>query len=256
MKRLLLCSELLALCAFGQRIPADALLPDIQEQIPYHLAIQNEQQREMLRFSTGHVNLGKGWLQILGGGQVAPCTVAGVDYEQCTHATQQVLNASGQVVYEKLAGAALFHPEHNHWHQSDVALFEIRKGTLDGPLVGSGKKVTFCLVDLERIEGIKTTKTRTYYDCNGVLQGISPGWADLYHHSTEGQELEITGAEEGEYYLTHLANPSLNWLESSYKDNFAWVKFRLVRQGANPSIEILGNSPCVEGQTCAGTSNR
>ena len=48
--------------------------PDIVEQIA-HLQIQNEHQREMLRFSTTHINLGDGPLQIRGGGQVAPCVI-------------------------------------------------------------------------------------------------------------------------------------------------------------------------------------
>lgn len=237
------------------QLPNDALLPDIQEQIPNHLQIQNEQKKEMLRFTTGHVNLGKGPLQIRGGNQIAPCVVSGVPYAECTHATQEILDGNGSVVATHLAGVAVFHPEHNHWHQGDVALFEVRAGSLSGPLVGIGTKATFCLVDTERVDSVKTTKTRTYWDCNAALQGISPGWVDTYHHSTPGQELEITGAPEGIYYLTHLANPEKNWLESNYNNNSAWVKFKLVRQGANPKVEILETSPCVAGLTCPSPAN-
>ena len=250
----MLCFAILAV--FTLPVFCQQLLPDIQEAIPDHLNIQNEQKREMLRFTTGHVNLGEGHLQILGGGQVAPCVVDGVPYDQCTHATQQILDAVGNVVATHLAGVAFFHPAHNHWHQSDVAQFEIRRGALNGPLLVAGKKVTFCLVDLERIEGVRTTKSRTYFDCNGALQGISPGWADVYHHSLEGQELDITGAPEGIYYLTHLANPAGNWLESDYTNNFAWVKFQLSRQGSNPEIQILQYSLCAEGITCPSLGNR
>ncbi len=32
------------------------LLPDIVEEVPHHLQIQNTQQREFLRFSTTHIN--------------------------------------------------------------------------------------------------------------------------------------------------------------------------------------------------------
>ena len=208
----------------------------------------------MLRFTTSHVNLGAGPLQILGGGQIAPCDIDGVHYEQCTIATQQILDAAGNVVATHPAGTALFHPEHNHWHQSAVATFEIRAGSLGGPLVGSGFKTTFCLVDTEPVFPSKKQFPRLYFDCNRELQGIAPGWLDSYHQSTEGQELDITGAPAGVYYLTHLADPDNHWLESDETNNFAWVEFQLKRQGANASIAILGHSPCTA-VTCGTGGN-
>jgi len=42
----------------------------VVEEIPSHLQIQNDHQREWLRFSTTHINLGPGPLQIRGGGQM------------------------------------------------------------------------------------------------------------------------------------------------------------------------------------------
>lgn len=38
----------------------------------------------------------------------------------CTFAMQEIFNASGQVVARHPAGMALFHPEHDHWHQTSV----------------------------------------------------------------------------------------------------------------------------------------
>ena len=236
-------------------LPAGALLPDIVEEIPSHLQIQNEHQREMLRFSTSHINLGDGPLQVHGGGQIAPCTVDGVDYQQCTYATQEILDATGNVVATHPAGFALFHPAHNHWHQSAVATFEIRQASLGGPVIARGDKVTFCLIDFDSTDLIHANNTRVYYDCNAQLQGISVGWIDEYHMSTEGQELDITGAPQGVYYLTHLADPSQHWLEKNEDNNFAWVKFFLSRKGANPEITILDHSPC-NGATCGNTSNK
>lgn len=236
-------------------LPAGALLPDIQEEIPTHLNIQNKQQQEILRFSTTHLNLGVGPLQVRGGGQVGPCTVDGVSYEQCTNAVQEILDANGVVVATHPAGSAVFHPEHNHWHQSSVATFEIRKDTLDGPLMGSGQKVTFCLIDFDKTELVHENSTRVYYECNGDLQGISVGWGDSYHHSTEGQDLDVTGLAEGTYYLTHLADPDQHWLETVENNNFAWVKFQLSRKGANPEIKELEHSPC-SGPTCGNSSNK
>ena len=229
------------------------LYPDIIEQIA-HLQIQNEHQREMLRFSTTHINIGDGPLQIRGGGQVAPCVIDGTAYDQCTHATQEVLDAAGNIVHSQPAGVAFFHPQHNHWHQSGVARFEVRKGTLDGPLVTNGVKITFCLVDTDQTDLVTKGSNRFYFDCNAELQGISVGWGDNYHQSTPLQELEITRVPEGVYYLTHLADPENHWKESNESNNFAWVKFSIRRQGANPKISILETSDCVS-YACGSPSN-
>ena len=83
------------------------LLPDVIEEVPSHLQVQNTQQREWLRFTTVHVNIGAGNLQIRGGGQVAPCDIDGIHYDQCTVATQELLDPNGGVVATQPAGPSL-----------------------------------------------------------------------------------------------------------------------------------------------------
>src|SRR5712692_10741478 len=246
----------IAVCITSAMLRAQGLplYPDIVEQIS-HLQIQNEHQREKLRFSTTHINIGDGPLQIRGGGQIAPCNIDGIHYDQCTYATQEVLDANGNIVYSQSAGVAFFHPQHNHWHQSAVALFQVRSGDpLRGPVIGQGVKITFCLVDTDQTILVKKGSSRAYFECNAELQGISVGWGDDYHQSTEGQELDITGAPEGIYYLTHQVDPENHWVETNETNNFAWVQFRLTRQGANPKITILGQSVC-DAVTCGSRSN-
>ncbi|MBA3505795.1 MAG: hypothetical protein H0T80_08460 [Betaproteobacteria bacterium] len=246
-------ASVLLIGATGVHAAGAPRYPDIVEQIS-HLQIQNEHRREMLRFSTTHINVGDGPLQVRGGGQVAPCVIDTVAYDQCTHSTQEVLDAAGNIVLTHPAGVAFFHPQHNHWHQSDVALFEIRAGTIDGPALSAGTKITFCLVDNDQTVLVKKGSSRAYFDCNAELQGISVGWGDDYHQSTEGQELDVTGAPEGIYYLIHLADPENHWLETDEFNNFAWVKFSLRRRGANPKITILEQSACTR-ITCGSSSN-
>ena len=236
--------------------PAAGLLPDIVEEVPHHLQIQNTQQGEFLRFSTTHVNVGEGRLQIRGGDQVAPCVIEGVSYDQCTHAVQEIVDAKGQVVSSRPAGVALFHPEHNHWHQDAVAEFAIV--TDDGVTEATGTKVTFCLVDVKHYGSTGTFKKaypRTYFECNGALQGIAPGWGDQYHHSTPGQELDVTGFAPGIYTLWHEADPENRWLESDEMNNTTWVRFRLVRKGANASVTVLATSDCIPDITCGYGGN-
>lgn len=257
----------LSTTAVAQQNPG--LLPDIVEEPPRHLSIQNDHQRESLRFSTTHWNQGAGPLQIRGGDQVNACTIDG-NITQCTFALQEILDAGGAVVDTQAAGVTLFHPEHNHWHQSDVALFELHVGTPEGPLAldGTGNtiqgvKITFCLIDNDKSQLVGANSTREYFECNSDLQGISPGWGDEYHHSTHGQELDITGLESGIYVLTHDADPQNKWRESDDTNNRAWVRFRLLRQGPNPKIAVLDESPCDTlpnvgpGESaCGNTSNK
>jgi Lysyl oxidase len=246
--------------------PAPApVYPNVVEEIPSHLGIQNDHQREWLRFSTTHINLGPGNLQIRGGGQIAPCTLDGVAYDQCTVATQEVLDANGNVALTHPAGVSFFHPEHNHWHQSGVAEFKLMRGNpVTGTQMAVGVKITFCFVDVE-FTGLTGTEKkqlpRTYWECNGDLQGLAAGWGDEYHQSTPLQELEVTNFPQGDYYLTHEADPDNHWLEGptatspGEMDNFTWVKFHLERvTGANPSVTILGHSPC-DGVQCGYGGN-
>jgi hypothetical protein len=242
-----------------------AVYPNVVEEIPSHLGIQNDHQREWLRFSTTHINLGPGNLQIRGGGQIAPCTIDGIDYAQCTVATQEILDSAGNVVLTHPAGVAFFHPEHNHWHQSGVAEFKLMRGNpVTGTQLAAGTKITFCFVDVEftgLVGADKKAQPRTYWECNGDLQGLAAGWGDEYHQSTPLQELEVTGLAEGDYYLTHEADPDNHWLEGPSAtspgelDNFTWVKFHLDRAtGANPSVTVVDHSPC-SGVVCGYGGN-
>ena len=244
--------------------PPQPLYPNVVEQVPHHLGIQNDHQREWLRFTTTHINLGPGDLQIRGGGQIAPCDIDGIHYDQCTVATQELLNANRNVVMTHPAGVSFFHPEHNHWHQSGVAAFAIRSGNpYTGPQVATGVKITFCFVDVvfTGVTGVEKKATpRPYFECNGDFQGLAVGWGDSYHQSTPLQELEVTGLRAGDYYLTHQADPDNHWLEGpdatspGELDNFTWLKFHLSRTGANPEITELEHSSCL-GPTCPGGAN-
>ena len=260
--------------ALGAKQPAPVpLYPNVVEEVPSHLQIQNDHQKEWLRFSTTHINLGPGNLQIRGGGQIAPCTIDGIHYDQCTVATQEILDAVGNVALTHPAGVAFFHPEHNHWHQSAVAAFKITTGdpaslggcsqTACGTEIAAGVKITFCFVDVvfTGITGAeKKALPRSYFECNGDFQGLSAGWADEYHQSTPLQELEVTGLPEGDYYLTHQADPENHWLEGPSAnspgelDNFTWVKFHLSRQGANPEVTVIDHSACT-GAQCGHSGN-
>lgn len=243
--------------ALATDLPAGALLPDIVEGVPAHLNIQNKQKQEILRFTTEHINIGDGALQVRSNSDIGPCTVDGESYDQCTEAVQEVLDADGNVVYTQISGYAVFHPDHNHWHQTGVADFILYAGSgTDGAVVAEASKTTYCLIDYDKTDLVHANNTRVYFDCNAELQGISVGWSDEYHHSTHGQSLDITGLAVGTYTLEFVADPLDHWLELDESNNTSWSTFKLTRKGANPELTVIAESECEEGLTCGSPGNK
>ena len=228
---------------------SEGLFPDLRTVVPQHLQMVNDHQREILRFSNGIANTGDGpW-------RMRPVFPVGGTFAT-QDAVQEILDRDGNVVLEKVVSQFEFHPEHNHWHISSVALFEVRSGGLSGPVYGgNSRKTTFCLIDWYKLDGNSNTTDRAYFECNATYQGISPGWVDQYHQSTEGQQLDVTGTPPGIYYLISTANPDGIFLEKDLSNNTAWVSFELRRDSnGNPKIEILDHSACDSPGLCGELS--
>jgi Lysyl oxidase len=244
-----------------------ALLPDIQTVVPRHLSIQNQQQRDVLRFANGIANTGAGPLALRPepeldvARELGLTTVAAVQefwdsnaFYRCGEQPKQVTECHN-VVSERVTGEFVFHPEHNHWHIGDTALFEVRKGSPTGPIMGGNSiKTTFCLIDSYKLVGNQPTRDRLFWDCYNSYQGIAPGWVDQYHHSLPGMELDITDLPDGnDYYLVSSSNFAGVFTESNPSNNTAWTKFRLFKDSnGNRKIEVTGNSPCVMGSGMCG----
>lgn len=240
----------------GPSAGSTGLYPDLQTAVPHHFTVQNSQQRELLRFSNLIANTGEGGLRLRPVHDAATGITTGF---------QEIFDASGNLVLDQPVSTFIFHPAHNHWHIDKVALFEIRVAQDDGTggrwgavFGGQSIKTTFCLIDVVKLEGNSKTPQRTYWDCfPDQHQGISAGWGDQYHQATEGQELDITGAPPGIYYLVSTANPDGNFLETTTSNNTAWTSFRLTRSSqGNPKVTEIAHSPC-SGTLCGeGIPNR
>ena len=231
---------------------SDGLLPDLRTVVPELLKLVNAHQREILRFSNAVANTGDGpW-------RMRPEFPLG-DISQPQKAIQEILDTNGNIVEEKEVSQFQFHEQHNHWHINGIALFEVRSGAPNGPVFGGNSiKTTFCLIDWYKLEDNSPTTERVYFDCNGTYQGISVGWADQYHQATEGQQLDITGAPEGRYYLVSTSNHEGVFIEKNYTNNTAWVAFDLTRDSkGNPKIAVVDHSYCETAGLCGeGVPNR
>lgn len=250
-------------------IEDDALLPDLMTVVPKHLGIQNAQQREWLRFSNGLSNVGLGpwWLEPEFPGADAAVSCQGA-YQVITgpeHFPDRQLLTDGSTIptpadaYQTRCkkGSFDYHETHNHWHIDNVGEFKVCTASAfsaDGkdcapastatgdPTVGI--KYTFCLIDWYKLADntASSDDTRNFFDCASGLQGITPGWVDQYHHTTDGQEVEITGLPAGAYVLVSTVNVGALdgtpiYEEEDITNNTSYVRFDLDRSSkGNPKI--------------------
>jgi hypothetical protein len=236
------------------------LYPDLRTVVPRHLNLVNQQQRELLRFSNGIANTGAGpWALrpehdlegTLTTAAIQEIRDSGAQYE-CGTQPKQVTECYN-VVSERVATVFEYHPTHNHWHTGQVALFEVRKGSPSGPVVGGNSlKVGFCLIDLVKLDGNAPQKERIFWDCETSYQGVSAGWIDQYHQSTDGQQVDITGLPNAnDYYLVSTSNPDGVFSELQTDNNTAWVKFSLTAGSkGNRKVTVLATSPCENPGLC------
>lgn len=134
-----------------------------------------------------------------------------------------------------------------------MARFEVRKGSPTGQVVGTNSiKVGFCLLDLYKLEDNAPTSQKVFWDCYTSFQGISVGWVDQYHQSTDGQQVDLTGAPNGtDYYLVSTTNPTGVFLEQDKTNNSAWVKFTLsADSNGNRKVTVIDHSPCENPGMC------
>lgn len=166
-----------------------------------------------------------------------------------------------------------YHETHNHWHIANVGDFKVCH--YDEFIVGNdsngkaivdidcapverpgpdphddpetiGVKFTFCLVDWYKLgdNSPNSDYTRNFFACETGFQGVAPGWADQYHHSTDGQDIDITGLAPSRYVLVSNVNAEVFgsplFQEMDYDNNASWSVFDLTRESqGNPKIKLV-----------------
>ena len=217
-------------------------------------------------------NIGYGPLEIRGvdtcycGTSIVPCSTSlcpnGDPVKQVVHQViYQKINVSDTLSqYERTAGYMSYHPSHGHIHVDHWADFTLRSPTANPdattwPIVGTGTKTSFCLINLGTCDGdfgycVDTAGTPLHNadipnsglgfntGCD-TTQGIYVGSLDIYVVGLN-MGIDLTGVCNGDYYLVSITDPENNMLESNENNNWVAVPVTLTKQtGANHTLTML-----------------
>jgi len=193
--------------------------PDGRPNIFEYVVSENE-----IRLTTAIANIGEGAMEVRGG------TVRG----DVQDVMQRIYNDDGSYS-DVQAGEFRYHDNHGHTHFEDFAAYRLRSLNEDGSagdIVRSAEKVSFCLIDLADYDGSQSAE---YFSC-GQVQGISPGWSDVYDKGLPGQSINIEGLPDGEYWLEIEIDP-LDQLRESNETNNSSFTLITVDRGYTPPAE-------------------
>ena len=149
-------------------------------------------------------------------------------------------------------GTLTYHAAHGHYHFDDFALYELRRFKKNGQpnmrpkgLVVKSDKVSFCLQDVQRGEGAGAAYAAPwplYYACLAGMgvQGISPGWIDIYGPRLTGQQIPLAGVPDGTYALVIHTDPGRRVFETDDTDNVSVTGIELSDTGKK--VEIVCRS--------------
>lgn len=170
--------------------------------------------RTLLRLSNGTPNIGEGRLE-LRASTVVSSTQREVD--------QRIFRSDGTFT-DRFAGTFTFHSTHDHFHFDDWVVYRIREITPDegvGPVVAEGEKASFCIFDLfvYDVDNPFIVFPPLYTTCGASVQGMTPGWGDVYDLNLPDQWVDITDVPEGFYWLEAEVDPLDRILEIDETNN-------------------------------------
>lgn len=233
-----------AFAAAPARGEADAQLPNLVALAPFDIGIGPEDSGDgtAIRFAAGAANRGDYALELSG----QPTGPNEAIANQCVAWPQDRVCAERQEV-----GTFSWHPEHGHFHFEDFAEYELRRLRRDGApdmrkkgLVATSGKISYCIIDYEADDAserplLYSQPYPLYYSCLvGIgMQGISPGWKDIYGEQTLGQQIPLGDIPDGTYALIVKFDPANRLLETDETDNVAMAQIRL--EGDGGALQVL-----------------
>jgi hypothetical protein len=239
---------LIALANLGLAVPAIAacpageaeLRPNLRALPPRDVAMRDA---NTIQFSTTSWNSGDGKLTL-----VPRSPETDPSSGQLKQPVDQRIQCSGGGYYDRAAGSAEFHLEHNHVHYSDYAKY-ILEALTSSVNPRSGSKTTFCIMDTNgvntQLAGASTSAV--YYWCptqelDFNQQGMSIGWGDTYGSHLAGQTMLVGDLPDGTYRLRNVFDPNARLLETEEGDNEAC---RLIELGTGSNGRYVADrGPC------------
>ncbi len=184
-----------------------------------------------LIFSTTSWNTGEGPLEL----------IAGETGSAGQNVYQRVRLSDGGF-YDRLVGTFEWHPQHNHFHFQDYALYTLQPVNAPGGSQRTSSKTTFCVMDTTKIDGSLpgAPKRAVYTTCGPAVQGMSVGWGDTYGNHLAGQGIDFSGNPSGDYKLIIEIDPKKRLIETSDSDNVSCLLLRI--DVASSTVEPIGTS--------------
>lgn len=151
-------------------------------------------------------------------------------------------------VEQRPVGGFTWHAEHRHFHFSEFARYELRRVLANGSidygrrgLVAASDKVSFCLYDAAPVRG-DASVVPFYNTCTPTVQGISPGYADVYNPDMEGQTFPLDAISDGRYALVIDMDYADRLFETDDTDNVVEVMIE-VYDNVTGAVVVGRNRP-------------
>jgi len=256
LRKAFLLSAFLLCAAMGAHAQATDKLPDItiwrDQLFDNEIDTSTISGHTLLRLSTGTPNIGTGRLE-LRGGAVLPSGNQQVN--------QRVFRTNG-TYWERAAGEFTYHASHSHIHFDRWCVYRLRRiteGNGVGEIISTGQKTSFCILDLVvHNSSHPDYRSPGYYSgCGTSVQGLTPGWADIYSRHLTDQWVDVTGVPDGTYWLEAEVDPDNHILEADETNNVERIQVTL--GAGQPSdldaYEPNGTMPVVEGRPTGGVNS-
>jgi hypothetical protein len=227
--------------------------------------IADENAKLCLRFDQVLANTGKGPLELR---FELPAT--GPTDAQTGSIKQVIYRGDGSATTRR-GGTWEFHGVHEHFHYTGFALSRLwtvdaggKRGAAPvrsrrhrlgsaGTIANTGRKVSFCIVDIEIDKWAQKGDAPRTYSAPGCLmptaegylrQGLSAGWSDVYDWFLPDQYIDVAGLPDGVYLLETVADPDNTILEADESNNCGAVYVQLTNMNrAKPTATLVGPAP-------------
>jgi len=132
----------------------------------------------------------------------------------------------------------MWSPCHGHYHYEGFAAYELIDN--DGNIVALGHKQAYCMLDSSQELFAPHVPCTSAHTCD--VQGIMPGWGDLYSNDLDCQWIDISGVPAGDYQLRVYANFDRSIAESSYENNIETVPITIPEDASSTTGNPTGTS--------------